>query len=203
MELRKDSIANLFIKYGGVLEGHFLLSSGLHSDKYFQCAVVLQYPDIAEKVAMLLIEEIRNKIFIEKINVVISPALGGIVIGQEVARVIKTLTANNVRAIFAERDNEDKLVLRRGFNIYENEKVLIVEDVITTGKTTKEIISLVKSYKGDICCISSIFYRGEEIDFGYPYFYIEKLKVNNYKPEECPLCKNSIPIIKPGSRKIV
>lgn len=198
-----NNLVDIFKKYNAFLEGHFLLSSGLHSDKYLQCALVLQYPHLAEKVAMRLFEKIKEKSDIwEKVSVVVSPALGGIVIGQEVARVIKTMTTKDVRAIFTERDTTGNMVLRRGFSVSENDNVLIVEDVVTTGKSTKEVIGVISATRAKILATSSIFYRGKEDGkFEYPFFYISKIDVNNYKPEECPLCKKNIPIVKPGSRK--
>lgn len=205
MEFRKEAIIDIFKKHNAILEGHFLLSSGLHSDKYIQCALVLQYPDIAEKIAMFLFEEIRDGgNFWQDVNVIISPALGGVIIGQELAHVIKTFSEKQVRAIFTERNDEGKMVLRRGFEISPQDNIIVVEDVITTGKSTNEVINLVKSYNGKILAVCSIFNRSKQkLDFGVPYFYISKIEVNNYTAEECPLCKQNIPIVKPGSRKFV
>jgi orotate phosphoribosyltransferase len=201
--MRNDSLLDLFKQHNALLEGHFLLSSGLHSDKYLQCALILQYPELAEKVAMLLFEEIKNKTDIwENINVVISPALGGLIIGQEMARVIKTFSGTNVRAIFTERDSSGKMILRRGFSITKNDNVLIVEDVVTTGKSTKEVVEVVKNYGGNILALASIINRGEvENVLEFPYFYITKIDIKNYVPENCPLCKQNIELVKPGSRK--
>lgn len=205
MEIRKDSVFDIFKKLGALLEGHFLLSSGLHSDKYIQCALVLQYPDIAEKIAMLLFEEIKNNLSNwHEINVVVSPALGGIIIGQELARVIKTFTDNKVKAIFTERDDKGEMTLRRGFDIQPSDKVLIVEDVITTGKSTQEVIRVVEEKKGDILALSSIINRANDnLNLKYPYFYLLKLTINNYEPQKCPLCKEGITLVKPGSRKLI
>jgi len=206
MEFRKDSIIEVFKKYEAILEGHFLLSSGLHSDKYIQCALVLQYPQLAEKIAMLIYEGLRNNpsLLWQEINVVVSPALGGVVIGQEVARVISTFSKKQVRAIFTERDDEGKMVLRRGFQLSQQDKCLVVEDVVTTGKSTKEVIDVIKSYNSEVVAVSSIFNRGmiEDNYFAIPYFYVSKLVINTYSKEECPLCKQNIPLVKPGSRKI-
>ncbi|MFN3550551.1 MAG: orotate phosphoribosyltransferase [Endomicrobiia bacterium] len=203
MEFRKDSLIELFKRYNAILEGHFLLSSGLHSNKYIQCALILQYPDLAEKVAMLLFEEIRDKSsFWQEVSLIVSPALGGIVIGQELARVIKTFSNKQVRAIFTERDDNGNMILKRGFEILSEDKIIIVEDVVTTGKSTKEVIDVVKNYSGNILAVCSIFNRSKEINFSLPYFYIEKIEVNNYNPQECPLCARNIPLVKPGSRKV-
>lgn len=205
MEIRKDSLLEVFRSLGALLEGHFLLSSGLHSDKYMQCALVLQYPDIAEKIAVLLFEEIRNNFEDwSKINLIVSPALGGVVIGQEMARVIKTFTSNKVRAIFTERDDKGEMTLRRGFEITDSDRILIVEDVVTTGKSTQEVMRVIEEKKGKILALSSIINRSSDaINFKYPYFFLSKLTVNNYEPEMCPLCKKGITLVKPGSRKIV
>lgn len=202
MEFRKESIIDVFKSLGAIQEGHFLLSSGLHSDKYIQCALVLQYPDIAEKVAMLLFEEIRNNTNLwQEVTAVVSPALGGIIIGQELARVIKTFIDKPVRAIFTERNDTGKMVLRRGFKVTSQDKIIVVEDVVTTGKSTKEVMDTISNSGGQIVMICSIFNRGKEVDFNIPYFYISKIEVNNYQPEDCPLCRQNVPIEKPGSRK--
>ncbi|MCX7940840.1 MAG: orotate phosphoribosyltransferase [Endomicrobia bacterium] len=204
MEFRKESIIEVFKSFGAILEGHFLLSSGLHSDKYIQCALVLQYPDIAEKIAMLLFEEIRNNCnYWQEVTVVVSPALGGVIIGQELARVIRTFSEKPIRAIFTERDDYGKMILRRGFSVNSQDRVIIVEDVVTTGKSTKEVIDVIKQYGGNVVMVCSIFNRQTNVDFGIPYFYISKVEVNNYPPEVCPLCKQNVPIVKPGSRKIL
>ncbi|MCX7956814.1 MAG: orotate phosphoribosyltransferase [Endomicrobia bacterium] len=202
--MRKESIIEIFRSLNAILEGHFLLSSGLHSDKYVQCALVLQYPDIAEKIAILLFEEIRNNSeFWGDINVVVSPALGGIVIGQELARVVRTLTGQKVRSIFTERDDKGIMTLRRGFSLSNSDNVLIVEDVITTGKSTREVIDVVKSRGAKVLAVSSILNRTDKnLEFGFPYFFLTKILVNNFLPENCPLCKENLPFIKPGSRKL-
>ncbi len=201
--MRNNSLIDLFKQYNAMLEGHFLLSSGLHSDKYLQCALVLQYPDLAEKIAMLLFEEIKKKSDIwQRINLVVSPALGGIIIGQEMARVIKTIAGCNVRAIFTERDNLGQMTLRRGFEITNKDNVIIVEDVVTTGKSTNEVIDVVEKCNGKVLSIASIINRSiEEKMFKFPYFYISKVDINNFVPENCPLCKKNIPLVRPGSRK--
>ncbi len=203
MEFRKDSIIDVFKKYNAILEGHFLLSSGLHSDKYIQCALVLQYPDIAEQISMLLFEEIRNNTNLwQQINVVVAPALGGIIIGHEIARVIKTFSQKQIRFIFTERDDTGKMTLRRNFEITNLDKVAIVEDVVTTGKSTNEVIEVVKNFGGEILFLCSIFNRSGNINFTYSYYFLSKIEVNNYYPDSCPLCKQNVQLIKPGSRKI-
>ena len=205
MEFRKDSIIDIFKLYNAILEGHFLLSSGLHSDKYIQCALVLQYPKLAEKIAMLMFEEIRNKSNLwQEVTVIVSAALGGIVIGQEVARIFSTFSDKQIRAVFTERDENAKMALRRGFQLKEEDKCLVVEDVVTTGKSTKEVIEVINSYNAKVVGVCSIFNRSvfEDNFFGLPYFYVAKLIINTYTLENCPLCKQNIPLVKAGSRKM-
>jgi orotate phosphoribosyltransferase len=200
-----NKIKNIFTRNKALLEGHFVLSSGLHSDTYFQSALVLQHPKVAQKLAKLLAAEILSKV--TGIDVVVSPALGGIVIGQEVARQLalslpKVAIGNpKVRAVFCERV-EGKLTLRRGFEIANDEKCLVVEDVITTGLSTNEVITVVKSLGGNVVAVASLVDRsGGKVDFGVPRFSLLSLEVKSYKPEECPLCAKGLEAVKPGSRK--
>ncbi|HBU70114.1 MAG TPA: orotate phosphoribosyltransferase [Elusimicrobia bacterium] len=189
-----NDLRKLFEEKKALLNGHFLLSSGLHSDTYFQSALILQYPDTAEKLAQELRKLISGKLGADAIDLVISPAMGGIVIGQEVGRALGR------RAIFCERV-EGKLVLRRGFKIEKGEKCVVVEDVITTGLSTGEVVEVVKSLGGDVVAVASLVDRsGGKVDFGVPRFSLLSLEVKSYKPEECPLCKAGQPVIKPGSR---
>lgn len=190
MALNPEEILSLFKETGALLEGHFILSSGLHSDRYFQCAKVLQYPWHAETLCKMLADYFLKV----SIDVVVSPALGGIIVGQEIARSLQ------VRSIFAERVNE-KLVLRRGFEISPGEKVLIAEDVTTTGGSVQELMKIVKSNSAIPVGIAGIVDRsGGKIHFEVPYFSLLQIEIANYQPTECPLCKvGSIPI-KPGSK---
>ncbi|MCX8010701.1 MAG: orotate phosphoribosyltransferase [Ignavibacteria bacterium] len=183
----------IFKDTGALLEGHFLLSSGLHSNIYFQCAKVLQYPEFMT----LFCEEIADFYKNYDIDVVISPALGGIIVGQEVGRLLVK------RTIFAERvDNE--LTLRRGFFIEKGENVLICEDVVTTAKSSLEVASIVNKYEGNIVGIGAIVDRSSSpINLQYPLFSTMKISVENYQPTNCPLCKNGLVIDKPGSRNII
>lgn len=175
------------------LEGHFLLSSGLHSPNYLQCALILQYPDLAEKLAQEIAKNIPSNL---KIDLVIGPALGGIIIAYELARTLK------VRGIFAERE-EGKMTLRRGFSITHGEKVLICEDVVTTGGSALEVGNLVKNLGGEVVGYACIVDRsGSKAIFDKPLYSLLKLELDTYKPEDCPLCKKGIPIIKPGSRNL-
>ena len=187
--MARDEILTLFKKTNALLEGHFQLTSGLHSPQYFQCAKVLQYPQNA----VLLCGEIAKKFRNQSVNVVISPALGGIVVGQEVGRQL------NARTIFAER-KDGKLELRRGFEILPKENVLVCEDVITTGGSVQEVIEIVKKLGGNILGVGAIVDRsGGKVTFPNVFATIT-MDVVRYKQEECPLCQQGIPIEKPGSR---
>lgn len=177
-----------------IIEGHFRLSSGYHSKYYFQCAKLLQYPDktalLIEKALEIFSKEINKR----KIQTVISPALGGILFGYMLAYKLKT------KMVFTER-KEKNMELRRGFVLKPGEKVIIAEDVITTGSSVFEVIDICKKFKADIRGIISIVDRSENIKFNYPYYYLIKLKIDKYLPERCPLCKENKNIEYPGSRK--
>lgn len=184
-------VLDLFAKYDALLTGHFRLSSGLHSEKYLQCALVLQYPDIAEELSKELAKKFSNT----KIDVVVGPALGGITLAYEAARAL------GVRGLFTERQ-DSKMVLRRGFSIKKGEKALVVEDVVTTGGSTKEVIAVVKELGGVVVGVGSIIDRSSGIiDFGAPFKYLAKVSVETFDEKNCPLCKKGIAITKPGSRK--
>ncbi len=183
----------IFIETSALLEGHFLLTSGRHSNQYFQCAKVLQFPDKTE----IVCKTISNFFKEYKIDTVLSPALGGIIVGQEVARQL------NKRSIFAERE-DSKLTLRRGFNLNENENVLICEDVVTTGGSVFELIEIVKQTKANLVGVGMIVDRSNgKVKFGVPQVSSIQLEVVSYMPEECPLCKQNLELVKPGSRKII
>jgi len=184
-----ENIKKILEKTGAVLKGHFLLSSGLHSDTYFQMALVFQYPEDGKAICQQLAENFKG----EKIDVVIGPAIGGIIISYQLAEILGT------KSIFAEREN-GKMKLRRGFKIEKGEKVLICEDVITTGGSVKEVITTVEKEGGEIVGIGCIVKRGM-VEFKYPLKALIKVGVKNYHPFNCPLCQKKIPLIKPGSRK--
>jgi orotate phosphoribosyltransferase len=191
--VEQNEMKELFKKYNALLNGHFLLSSGLHSDTYFQSALILQHPQVASILAENLKNEITKKV--KDIDLIVSPAMGGVIIGQEVGR------AFGKRAIFCERI-DGKLVLRRGFSIAKGEKVLVVEDVITTGLSTKEVIETIIPLGANVVAVCSLVDRSAgKVDFGVPRFSLLSLEVKSYKPEECPLCKDGSNPIKPGSRK--
>ena len=189
--MSEKEVLNLFEKSGALLKGHFKLSSGLHSEKYLQCALVLQYPDVTEKLSKALADKFSK----DKIDVVIGPALGGITLAYEVARAIGR------RGLFTERQ-DGKMVLRRGFSISKGERALVVEDVVTTGGSTKEVIDLVKSFGADVVGVGSIIDRASVgIDFGVPFKPLAKMEIETFEEGKCPLCKKGIPITRPGSRK--
>ncbi len=185
-------IYNIFLSTEALLKGHFLLTSGRHSDQYFQCAKVLQYPEYTEKICA----RIANNFKSFDIDTVISPAIGGIIVGQEVARQL------NKRSVFAEREDK-KLMLRRGFTLEEGENVLICEDVVTTGGSVFEVIDIVKGFRANIAGVGFVVDRSNgKVNFGYPQFSTMKLDVVSYPADECKLCKEGLTLVKPGSRKI-
>lgn len=189
----ENKILEIFLKTNALLNGHFLLTSGRHSNQYFQCALVLQYPEYNELICSMIANHFRNF----DIDIVISPAIGGIVVGQEVARQL------NKKSIFAEREDKS-LTLRRGFTIEEGKRYLICEDVVTTGGSVFEVMDIVKNNGGIVAGVGFIVDRSNnKVNFGVSQFSTLQLDVISYSPEECPLCKeNKIPLIKPGSRKI-
>jgi orotate phosphoribosyltransferase len=190
MKLPKEQILEIFRDTKALLEGHFQLTSGLHSPQYFQCARVLQFP----KHLHLLSGEIAKHFEYSEVEVVISPAIGGIVVGTEVGRML------GVRTIFAER-KEGKMELRRGFEILPGERVLVVEDVVTTGGSTKEVIDLVGNAKGKVVGTACIVDRSNgKVQFDTKQFAVLQMNVIMYQPQDCPLCKSGSAAVKPGSR---
>lgn len=188
--MTSKEVLKIFENRKALLTGHFKLSSGLHSEKYLQCALVLQYPNLAKK----LCAQLAKKFAGEKISVVIGPALGGVVVSYEVARALKA------RSLFSERE-KGKMILRRGFKILPSDKVLVVEDVITTGASVKEVINLVKSKKARVIGLGSIIDRSiKKINFGVKQKSLARIEVKTYSAQDCPLCKKDIPVYKPGSR---
>ena len=188
--LNPSETERIFIGTGAILSGHFLLTSGLHSEKYLQCAQVLQWPRHAEACAQALAAHFLP----HKPKFVISPALGGIVIGHELGRAL------GCRAIFAEREN-GILRLRRGFSIDPGEKGVVIEDVITTGGSTLETIQVVEDCGGVVLGACAIVDRsGGSPHFGVPYFSLWNLTIPTYAPEDCPVCRAGSSPTKPGSR---
>jgi orotate phosphoribosyltransferase len=183
-------ILQAFREHSALLEGHFILSSGLHSDRYVQCALVLQYPRIAEQLCSELAAKFRSV----GASVVAAPALGGILVAHEVARAL------GVRALFTERQ-DGVMTLRRGFRLGPAEPTLVVEDVITTGLSTRETIACVEQAGGKVVAAGALIDRsGGAADLGIPKAALLTLAIQNYSPADCPLCKAGIPAVKPGSR---
>jgi orotate phosphoribosyltransferase len=185
-----DEIINIFRESGALLQGHFQLTSGLHSPTYFQCALVLQYPQYCH----LLAQKIVNRFIKYQPDAVISPAIGGIVIGQEVGRQL------GIRTIFSERQ-DGTMQLRRGFSIKANENLLVCEDVVTSGGSVYEVLNLLKQNDARAIGIGYIVDRSNgKVKFGIEQYCVMQLDAETYNPQSCPLCKAGLPIIKPGSR---
>jgi orotate phosphoribosyltransferase len=180
-----------FEKCGSILKGHFLLSSGFHSNTYIQCAKVTENPEISEKLCKILADHFKGK----KVDVVIGPAYGGIILSYILGRLL------GVRAMFAERV-EGKLQLRRGFEIKRGEKFLVCEDVVTTGGSAGEVIGLVRREGGEVIAVACLVNRSKTNPFDVELKEILKLTPPIYPPQDCPLCRDNIPLEKPGSRSI-
>jgi orotate phosphoribosyltransferase len=191
-----EPVLELFRSRGAYLQGHFRLTSGLHSSAYLQCALVLQYPDAAEELGRALADRLRE-LTGREIQLVVSPAMGGLMIGHEVARALGT------RFIFTERDaSTGKMTLRRGFQVTPGELAVVVEDVITTGGSTKEVAELLAVNGGTVLAAGSIIDRsGGQVSVGVPRAALATLTVDSHQPETCPLCAQGIPVVKPGSRQ--
>lgn len=185
-----DEVIQLFRRCGALLEGHFRLSSGLHSGGYLQCALVLQYPEHAATLGRALAAALGGV----RPSVVVSPALGGIVIGHEVARALA------VRAIFAERQ-EGRLVLRRGFSLEAGERAVVVEDVLTTGGSTQETIEVARAGGAHVVGAAALIDRSTTPPaLDVPLVSLVRYPVATYEPARCPLCAQGLPLVKPGSR---
>jgi orotate phosphoribosyltransferase len=192
MTNQDEQLLKLFQQTGALLEGHFQLTSGLHSPRYLQCALVLQYPEHAERVGRALAGYFKD----QGIDLVIAPAVGGIIVAHETARAL------GVRALFTERE-AGVMTLRRGFSLRQGERVLVVEDVVTTGGSTRETIEVVKNAGGLVMGAGSIVDRsGGAVDLGVRRHSILVLDVPVYDPSECPLCKQGTAATKPGSREL-
>jgi orotate phosphoribosyltransferase len=190
-----ESVVELFQVRGAYLQGHFRLTSGLHSSSYLQCALVLQYPEDAERLGRLLADELQPMSG-AAIAVVASPALGGVIIGHEVARALRS------RFVFTERDAVNrKMSLRRGFQIVPGEVAVVVEDVITTGGSTQEVVDTLRDAGAQVVAAGSIIDRsGGTAEVGVPRVALATLQVESYQPDVCPLCAQGVPVVKPGSR---
>ncbi len=195
--LDESRLLELFKSRGALLEGHFILSSGLHSNRYLQSALLLQDPPVAEELGRALAER-----FPENVNGVVSPAVGGLIIGHEVAR------AKGCRAIFVEKDEKGRPTLRRGIEMMPDEKFLVIEDVLTTGLSTKEVLDIVERSHAVVSGVGCIVNRSgmREIpalgpDWGKAVRQLLTLTIETWAAPNCPLCKKGIPAVKPGSRK--
>jgi orotate phosphoribosyltransferase len=189
--LKAEQVIEKFKTTGAMLEGHFILSSGLHSNVYLQCALVLQFPDQAEELGRAIAERFQAK----SIQLVASPAIGGIVIGHEVARAL------GARFVWTEREN-GKMILRRGFTVSPDEKTLVVEDVITTGGSTRETVAALQLAGANVVAAASIIDRSSgEANVGVPRDALATLLVTSVDPSACEACRRGETAIKPGSRK--
>ena len=190
--MTRDQALDLFRRSGALLEGHFRLTSGLHSPGYLQCALVLSHPESAELIGRAIADRTRAL----GATVVLSPAIGGIVIGHEVARAL------GVRALFAERQ-DGQLTLRRGFTLSGDDRVLVVEDVLTTGGSTRETMDVATAAGAQVVGAGSIVNRsGGTIAFDVPLESLLDYSLPTYDPEKCPLCAQGLPVVKPGSRQV-
>lgn len=192
--ISQDRVMEILKEAGVLLEGHFKLTSGRHSNKYLQCAKIFRNTKYSEELCAALAEQYKN----DGVQVVIGPAMGAVQMAYEVSRSLKC------ENFFTERDENGKMTLRRGFQVQPGEKVLVVEDVVTTGGSVREVIELVQAAGGDVVGVGSIVDRtGGKIDFGVPFKAVISVEVESWEPENCPLCKAGAPApVKPGSRKI-
>jgi orotate phosphoribosyltransferase len=196
----REELLQLFETAGAIRHGHFELSSGRHSDTYVQCALVLQYPHFAEKLGKALAALFSDA----RIDAVVSPALGGVIIGQEVARALpapRDTIGGGVPALFVERDGSGTMTLRRGFTLKPDQHVLVVEDVWTTGGSTEEAIHVVQEAGGRVVAAGALIDRsGGAIEFPVESNALIQMKIDSYEPEDCPLCRQGNVAVKPGSR---
>ena len=194
MIIKTEEVMKKFEQAGAIQKGHFKLTSGVHSDTYIQCAQIMQHPEFMHN----LCSELGKKFRGDDIDVIVGPAIGGIIMAHVMARVLGPW----VRAIFTERENS-KMTLRRSFEIKEGEKVLVVEDVTTTGSSVREVIDIVNSRQGKVVGVGVLIDRsGGKVDFGIKTEKLLTVDIKTYLPEECPLCKKGIPVVKPGSREL-
>jgi len=189
--LNKTQAEEIFARAGALLNGHFLLTSGRHSNRYMQCAQVLQYPEYTEELAQHLAESFAG----QPVDIVVGPAMGGIVVSYEVARQL------GVKSIFTEREN-GAMVLRRGFVLEPGQKVLVVEDVVTTGGSVMEVIEVVKASGAEVVGVGVLVDRsGGKVDFGVPLKSALNMEIQSWEADACPLCsEGASKPIKPGSR---
>jgi orotate phosphoribosyltransferase len=176
---------------GALLQGHFLLSSGKHSNKYVQCAKLMMYPEKTQTVLTQVAQKLKNLEF----DIIVGPAIGGIVPAYELARLTGKI------CMYAEREN-DVMTLRRGFELFPGQKVIICEDVITTGKSSMEVAQVINSYGAEVVALACIVDRSSET-LTIPVYSAIKMEIETYEKDNCPLCKQNIPYVKPGTRKSI
>ncbi|MCM0649558.1 orotate phosphoribosyltransferase [Clostridium swellfunianum] len=186
----ENKVLTILSEVGALLEGHFLLSSGKHSNRYCQCAKLMMHADKAEEVLRVVSEKVKNIDF----DLVVGPAMGGVIVAYELGRQLSK------PAIFTEREN-GQMTLRRGFEVLPGQKVLITEDVVTTAKSSMEVAELIKTLGGEVVGIASIVDRTNG-DIQYPLYSSVKLQIETYDKDNCPLCKEGLPAVKPGSRNL-
>lgn len=187
-----NEVLDIFKKTEALLTGHFLLTSGRHSNVYFQCAKVLQHPDYTAQICSTIAENFRG----QNIATVVAPAMGGIIVGYEVARQL------GARFVFTEREDKT-MTLRRGFSVRKGERILICEDVVTTGGSVFEVINILNQFEAEIVGVGYIVDRSNGIvDFGYPQKSVLALDAISFNSEVCELCSSNIPLVKPGSKKV-
>ena len=195
MNPQETTLIDLFERTGAYLRGHFRLTSGLHSPEYLQCALVLQHPPHAESLGRQLARAIQTVLGASQASLVASPAIGGLIIGHEVARALGS------RCVFAERDADRKMTLRRGFSVQPGETAVVVEDVVTTGGSTREVVDLLASAGARVLAAGSIIDRSDgAASVGAPRVALVTLNVTAWPPDDCPLCRQGLPVVKPGSR---
>lgn len=189
--LTKEEIIRLFKEKEAMLEGHFLLTSGRHSDTYMQCAKLFQYADTSELICRQLAKQFDGM----QIDLVAGPAMGGIIMAYEMGRQF------GVRNIFAEREN-GVMVFRRGFAVPSGANVLVVEDVVTTGGSVREVMALIRKAGATVAGVGSVVDRSAgQVDFGCTFKAVLSMEIKSYEQQECPVCGMGIPLVKPGSRK--
>ena len=192
--MNEDEVLNVYKSIDALLEGHFILSSGLHSRMYLQSALVFSNTNIAETICISLSEKIKNNIEINNIDLIVSPAMGGIIVGYELSRHL------NKENIFDER-KEGIFTIRRGFNIKKGQKILVVEDIVTTGKSSLECFKCINDLGGEIIAEAALINRGgNKVDLGVPLITLANLNIPNFEPGNLPDDLNKIPAVKPGSR---
>ena len=188
----QQKVLDIFTETGVMLKGHFLLTSGRHSDTYMQCAHLFKYPQYSQMLAQDLVDQFAG----QALDLVVGPAIGGIILSYEVSRLL------GVQNMFVEREN-GAMTLRRGFEIQPGQKVLIVEDVVTTGGSVVETMDVVRAAGGEIIGVGVIVDRSAgKVDFGVPLHSVISMEVKSYPADECPVCETGLPLVKPGSRKI-